>query len=415
MAFRRRTRMYEPWGYQDQNNYQGSEIIHENDLDSFFSGVQYKRDDNKIHFTNKDGEEVAYLDVNEFVKSDSIIEKTEYNDGILKVYFTNGDIVTIDLTELLDENEFKDGLTIDGHVVKVLVDSESEDWLSVSENGVKIYGIQPEIDRLDGKIDNEIARATGEEERIEGKLDQEIQDRKDDVDEEENRAKAAEQILTTNLNNEITRATRTEQSLENNLRTVSENLSSEITRAQAAEQLLTTNLTSEVNNRVAAVTAERNRAEAAETALQGSIADEGRRAQEAESALTDAFNEEVERATAAEEELSDRIDEIISGSPVERLDELIEKLGYKDNDTLQTTNEHEVAFGKWNVSNTDVEPSGQTIFSIGIGTSAHDRKNALEVRKDGSIWATVENDYVDITKILGQLVHEVYDEDSTNP
>ena len=174
MTPKKKTRMYEPWGYQDQNNYQGAEIIHENDLDSFFAGVEYKRDDNKIHFTNKDGDEVGSLNVNDFIKSDSIIEKTEYKDGILKIYFTNGDIVTIDLTVLLDENEFKDGLIVNEHVVKVLVDANSERWLTVSPDGVKVSGIQAEIDRLDGRIDDEIARATSEEARIEARLDQEI-------------------------------------------------------------------------------------------------------------------------------------------------------------------------------------------------------------------------------------------------
>ena len=82
---KRKTRMYEPWGYRDENNYESSEIIRENDLESFFSDVNYNKDDNKIHFQNKDGEEVASLDVNEFVKSDSIIDHTEYKDGILKI------------------------------------------------------------------------------------------------------------------------------------------------------------------------------------------------------------------------------------------------------------------------------------------------------------------------------------------
>lgn len=251
--------MYEPWGYQEENNYQGGETILDNDLESFFAGTSYNKDDNKIYFTNKDGELKASLDVSEFVKSDTIIEKTEYKDGILKIYFTNGDIITIDLSELLDENEFKDGLIVDGHVIKVLIDSTGDPYLSVSEDGVKLDGVKAEIERLD-----------------------------------------------------------------------------------------------------------------------------------------------------------DRIDEIISGSPVEQLDELIEKLGYKDNDTLVTTNEHEVAFGEWNISNTDVEASGQTVFSIGIGTSAHDRKNALEVRKDGGIYAWIEGEFMNINQLLGQISHEVYDTDS-NP
>jgi len=114
---KRKTRMYEPWGYQDENNYQSAEIIYENDLNSFFADTSYNRDDNKIHFMNKDGEEVATLDVSEFIKSDTIIDHTEYSDGILKITFTNGDVITIDLTELLDENEFKDGLIVEGHEV----------------------------------------------------------------------------------------------------------------------------------------------------------------------------------------------------------------------------------------------------------------------------------------------------------
>ena len=214
MAIKRKTRMYEPWGYREENNYQGREIICENDLDSFFADTEYVKDDNKIYFYNKDGEKVGILNVEEFVKSDSIVEKTEYKDGILKIYFTNGDIITIDLTELLDENEFKDGLIVADHVVKVLVDANSERWLTVSPDGVKVSGIQAEIDRLDERIDDEIARATSEEARIEAKLDQEIADREADVDAEEARAISAETDLQTAITAEETRATSTESDLQ---------------------------------------------------------------------------------------------------------------------------------------------------------------------------------------------------------
>jgi hypothetical protein len=377
---KRKTRMYEPYGYVDENNYQSSEIIKENDLDSFFADVQYKKDDNKIHFSNKDGNEVATIDVNEFVKSDSVIDRTEYSDGILKIYFTNGDVVTIDLSQLLDENEFRDGLIVDNHVIKVLVDGESERWLTVSENGVKVSGIQAEIDRLDGKIDDETTRATSEEERIEGKLDKEIQDRVDDVDAEETRAKNAEQALTTNLNNEVNRAIQREGELNNRLSSLNDELDAEESIRESNDVALGLRITTETN-----------------------------RATSAETALNTKIEQETSRATAKEQALDARIDDIISGSSLEKLDELIEKLGYKDNETLTLTNEHEVAFGEYNVSNTDVEPSGQTIFSIGIGTSAHDKKNALEVRKDGSVYMWIEGDFMNVNKLLGQIAHEVYD------
>lgn len=416
---KRKTRMYEPWGYQDQNNYESSEIIQENDLDSFFADVNYNKDDNKIYFYNKDGEKIGTLDVSEFVKSDSIIDKVEYKDGILTIIFTNGDEIHIDLTELIDENEFKDGLIVDGHVVKVLVDDESEKWLTVSENGIKVSGIQSEIDRLDDRVDSEISRATAEEERIESKLDKEIQDRINNVDAEENRAKAAEQVLTTNLANEITRATQTEQQLNSRISSLNDELDAEESTRESNDAALSLRITTEVNDRIAAVNAEKARAEAAEATLNDKIDAEISNREATDSVISGAVDNlsndlaiEVQRAKDEEETLNERIDEIISGTPIEQLDELIDKLGYKDNDTLQTTNEHEVAFGEWNVSNTSAEPSGQTVFSVGIGTSAHDRKNALEVRKDGSIWATVEGEYLDITKILGQLTHEVYDADT---
>ncbi len=429
MAIKRKTRMYEPWGYQDQNNYQSTQIIAENDLDGFFSGVSYKREDNKIHFTNKDGDEVGSLNVNDFIKSDQIVEKAWYEDGKIYVKFTNGDLITVDVRELIDENEFADGLQVIDGVVSVLRDPQSERWLAVSSNGVKVSGIQAEIDRLDGRIDDEIARATSEEQRIEARLDQEIADRIADVDEEQARAEAAEQVLTTNLNNEITRATQTEQGLNHRVDTLNDELDAEESIREANDAALGLRITTETNDRISAVAAEKNRAETAERALQTAISNEVSRATSAETELQGSIENEVTRASGAENtlnlkieaeseraiqkelELDERIDDITSGS-TQALDNLIEKLGYKDNDTLQTRNQHEVAFGEWNESHTSVESSGQTIFSVGIGTSAHDRKNALEVMKDGTIYAWVEGDYVDITKILGQLVHEVYD---TNP
>jgi hypothetical protein len=293
MAIKRKTRMYEPWGYREENNYQGREIICENDLDSFFADTEYVKDDNKIYFYNKDGEKVGILNVEEFVKSDSIVEKTEYKDGILKIYFTNGDIITIDLTELLDENEFKDGLIVADHVVKVLVDANSERWLTVSPDGVKVSGIQAEIDRLDERIDDEIARATSEEARIEAKLDQEIADRIADVDEEEARATGEETRIEAKLDQEITRATQTEQELESKINTLNAEIDSEERRAEAAEQEIRTLLTKEINDRIADVDAEETRAKAAEQALQNAISAEEARAISAETALDAKIDQEI--------------------------------------------------------------------------------------------------------------------------
>ena len=375
MAIKRKTRMYEPWGYVDENNYQGAETILDNDLESFFAQVEYKRDDNKIHFANKDGEEKATLDVSEFVKSDSIVEKAWYEDGKIYVKFTNGDVITVDVEELIDQNEFSDGLQVNEGIVSVLIDGESEAFLSVSGNGVKVSGVQDAIDAerdraisaetaldekieqeivdrkadvdeeearaisaetaLDEKIDAEITRATEAEEALDAKIDaeieraeaaeqaldekieQEIADRKADVDEEEARATAAEEALQTALTNEITRATQTEQALDNKISTLSDNLASEVTRAQAAEQELSTRLTTEVAERKADVDEEEARAIAAEEALDAKIDQE----------IADRINA-VENEKEARESADNRLQEAIT-SEVSRATEAETQLNNK--------------------------------------------------------------------------------------
>lgn len=309
---KKKTRMYEPWGYQDENNYQSADIIHENDLDSFFADTQYVKGDNKIYFYNKDGNKVGELNVSDFVKSDSIIEKTEYKDGILTITFTNGDVITIDLTDLLDENEFKDGLTINDHVVKVLIDGDSDDYLTVSENGVKVAGVKADIEaekdraegeeqRIETKLDQEIARATSEEQRIEAKLDQEINDRIADVDEEETRATGEEQRIETKLDEEITRAKRIEQALNSEL-------DSEEVAREAGDAALGVRIDNEINDRKDDVNEEEARAKAAEEALQSAIDDEAARATSAETALQAAIEAEGQRAQDAEAALDEKID-----------------------------------------------------------------------------------------------------------
>lgn len=93
---------------------------------------------------------------------------------------------------------------------------------------------------------------------------------------------------------------------------------------------------------------------------------------------------------------------------------LIEKLGYKNNETLVTNGEYEVAFGEYNISNTSEDPSGQTIFSIGNGTDGENRSNAVEVRKNGDLYLWVEGEFMNVNKLLGQIAHEVYDNDTAH-
>jgi hypothetical protein len=583
----KKPRMYDPWGYQDENNYQSSEIIMENDLDSFFVDAAYNKDDNKIHFTNKDGEELVTIDVSEFDKSDKIIEKAWYEDGKIYILFTNGDLVTIDVEELIDENEFNGGLQVNDGVVSILIDPTTEPYVTTSDDGLKVSGIDSAIEvaveaeknraesaetalnekieaetaraegaetaldekieaetsrsesaetaldekieaettraegaeaALDEKIEAEISRSMSAETALDAKITQEIADREADVDTEEARAKAREDEIEDALEAEKTRATHTEGELNHRIDLVNDELDSEESRALAAEQELRTLLTNEIADRKADVDAEEARAISAETALDDKITQEvsdrksnavssvdydesgktidfynannekidsidatafikdgmidsvelvelsgdtylritwntdaGKevtdinigdifdsdsyytkdevdaiveaeeaRAMSAETALDEKITQEIAdrkadvdaeeaRATSAETALDERIDGIISGdTPIKQLDELLEKLGYKDNDTLVINNPNEVAFGKYNVSNTSEDASGQTIFSIGNGKSDENRSNAFEVRADGTVLMWVEGDFMAVNDLLGMLAHETY-------
>lgn len=87
------------------------------------------------------------------------------------------ELVTIDVNDFLEESEFKDGLVVDNHVVKVKVDEDSEKVvinesgdtapvLSVSEDGVKIANIQAAINEavrnLAGSIDADVTDASAD-------------------------------------------------------------------------------------------------------------------------------------------------------------------------------------------------------------------------------------------------------------
>ena len=87
----------------------------------------------------------------EYIKiyKDSSLEKVELVDQELKFtyVYANGDTETVgvDVSKFLAESEFSNGLQVVDHVVSVKVDETSEDFLSVSESGIKLSGVQEAI------------------------------------------------------------------------------------------------------------------------------------------------------------------------------------------------------------------------------------------------------------------------------
>ena len=80
----------------------------------------------------------------------------------------------------------------------------------------------------------------------------------------------------------------------------------------------------------------------------------------------------------------------------------------KISDTVEIKNDDEVALGVYNASHTGDNDSLKTIFSVGIGTSDADRKNAFEVRRNGDIYMLVEGQNYKLNDLLAKLIDRLY-------
>lgn len=148
-------------------------------------------------------------------------------------------IVYLDCSKFLVESEFKNGLTVnEAGEVSVLIDSASEDFLSISETGVKLDGVQDAIDTAVSDAKAELIGDAAEEYNTMGKLEDKIQ-------EVDAKASAAHTKVNAKADGHVTVAVeekKTAEGVSYSEVTVSEDdiasaqdLEDEITRAKAAE------------------------------------------------------------------------------------------------------------------------------------------------------------------------------------
>ena len=129
---------------------EGEKVLKLNDT-VFSTEIGLKHENGKISLTGIGGEVIAEFSDADFVK-DSVLEDVEYNAETQKIVFT---WKTIDGETKIDEVSVADfvqtytagaGLELSGNEFAVKVDSESEAFLSVGANGVKLAGVQTAID-----------------------------------------------------------------------------------------------------------------------------------------------------------------------------------------------------------------------------------------------------------------------------
>ena len=95
------------------------------------------------------------------IYKDSALQGVELKDQKLEFTYllANGtaSVVSVDVSTFLAESEFSDGLKVENGVVSVAVDSTSESFLTVSDKGVKLSGVQTAIETAISNININIA------------------------------------------------------------------------------------------------------------------------------------------------------------------------------------------------------------------------------------------------------------------
>ena len=146
-------------------------------------------------------------------------------------------IVDIDLSKVVIEAEFGDGLQVNSGEVSVKIDSTSDTYLSVSENGIKLTGISDfftqllnvnsqQWDAINNEIsartnvDNQLWAAIGAEtanrQSVDGQLWEAINTLNTNLDTEREERRTADNALSGALSSEISRATEREDEIELN-------------------------------------------------------------------------------------------------------------------------------------------------------------------------------------------------------
>jgi len=452
------------------------------DINSNIADIEGDIEDNKVKIvkvTSGLGENIkeAYVLENNLgeqlgeqinIYNDSTLESIEYDAETQSLVITyikpDGErkVEYVDLSKMVIEAEFADGFVVEDGKVYIKIDSLSDDYLTVSENGLKLFGISSKIQEIENDnlsqweaLSSETAARISSDAALTSYVDTK-------VDAEKERAELAEASLNTSINDEISNRiadvnelnTKIDDEIQNRteadeairfdlgreINDVStrmsgfqESLSEEIEQRIAADDAINTEIGIIKNTYATKEYVDEKTSDVLSTAVESAVTI----ANEYSDLKNDELEIEIKQYVDNEDsELQNAISDnttkinaisnlkgVVSGDTTNYDDsgngildvlhrefhQLEESIGYIVNETLEKTNLHEVAFGEYNKSNTGEERADQTIFSIGIGTSDEDRRNALEVRKNGDVYMLIEGEFMQINNLIGMLAHETYD------
>ena len=128
---------------------EGEKVLKLNDT-VFSTEIGLKHENGKISLTGINGEVIAEFSDADFVK-DSVLEDVEYDANTKEIVFTwktiDGETKTdkVSVADFVQIYTAGNGLELNANEFAVKVDGESESFLSVGANGVKLSGVQDAI------------------------------------------------------------------------------------------------------------------------------------------------------------------------------------------------------------------------------------------------------------------------------
>lgn len=235
-----RVRIYEPYGFGESYQYESIPTRIDNELSESqandskqFASVAYNEDAKALIFKNVGNVEQGRVYLKDIIGLETLIERAYYDENTkeLVIVFNEekSDVVRIPLDKIIDVTEAGNGLVQDGGKFHVLIDPQSEGYLTVSQSGVKVSGVD---DAINLAFTTEQSRAVTKE----NELDQKIVD-------ETSRATKSEKDLNDGLMAEI----RNRESSDNAL---SSRIETEITNRTSSDTILQSNIDTEANNRI---------------------------------------------------------------------------------------------------------------------------------------------------------------------
>lgn len=235
-----RVRIYEPYGFGESYQYESIPTRIDNELSESqandskqFASVAYNEDAKALIFKNVSNVEQGRVYLKDIIGLKTLIEGAYYDEGTkeLVIVFNEkkSDEVRIPLDKIIDVTEAGNGLVQEGGKFHVLIDPQSEKFLSVSQSGVKVSGVN---DAINLAFTTEQNRAVGKEKELDEKIDAEI-----------SRATSSENVLNEGLMTEI-------RNRENSDNALSNRIDTEISNRTSSDTTLQSKIETETSNRI---------------------------------------------------------------------------------------------------------------------------------------------------------------------